>query len=55
MVKIKFLKLKDFLEELPRSQKVAKKLMEIAKEAIKKQFNKKRENVWLEANNIHLN
>jgi len=45
------------------SWKVVKKLMEMAKEAMKKQFDKKRQNpqdlkkednVWLKAKNIHL-
>ena len=44
-IKRKLPKLKDFLEELQKSQKAVKKLMEIAKEAIKKQFDKKRQNV----------
>ena len=56
-------KLETFLEELKRSWKVAKILMEMAKEAIKKQFDKKRQNpqelkqednVQLEAKNIQL-
>jgi len=37
-------KLKTFLEELWRSWKIAKTLIEKAKEAMKKQFNKKRQN-----------
>jgi len=37
-------KLETFLEELKRSWKVAKILIEMAKEAIKKQFDKKRQN-----------
>ena len=54
-------KLEDFLIRL---QKSWEKLMKIAKEAIKRQFDKKRrnlqglkaeDNMWLEANNIHLN
>jgi len=57
-------KLKDFLKELQESWKITKKLMEMAKEAIKKQFSKKRknsqelkekDNMWLEAKNIYLN
>jgi len=57
-------KLEDFLEGLQRSWEVVKKSIEIAKEAMKKQFDKKRgnsqglkegDNVWLEAKNIHLN
>ena len=37
-------KLKDFLERLQESWEAAKKSIEIAKEAIKKQFDKKRRN-----------
>ena len=44
MVKTELPKLEDFLEGLQRSWKVAKKSIEVAKEAIKKQFNKKRQN-----------
>jgi len=36
MVKIELSKLEDFLEELQKSWKMAKKSMEMAKEAIKK-------------------
>jgi len=63
-VKIELPKLESFLQELQRSWKAAKKLIEIAKEVIKIQFDKKRrslqglktgKNVWLEAKNIHLN
>ena len=63
-VKTELPKLEDFLEGLQKSWKVAKKLMEIAKEAMKEQFDKKRQNpqrlkkennVWLEAKKIHLN
>ena len=42
MVKTELPKLEDFLEELQKSWKVVKKSMEIAKEAMKKQFDKKR-------------
>ena len=61
---MKLSKLKDFLKELQESWKITKKLMEITKEAIKKQFSKKRQNsqelkeknnMWLEAKNIYLN
>ena len=57
-------KLGDFLKGLQRSWKVSKKWMEMTKEVIKMQFNKKRQksqglkkgnNVWLEAKNIHWN
>ena len=63
-MKMKLSKLKDFLKELQESWKITKKLMEITKEAIKKQFSKKRQNsqelkeknnMWLEAKNIYLN
>jgi len=37
-------KLEYFLKELQESWKIAKKLIEMAKKAIKKQFNKKRQN-----------
>ena len=57
-------KLEDFSEGLQRSWKVAKKSMKIVKEAMKKQFNKKKwnlqrlkkeDNMWLEAKNIYSN
>ena len=58
-------KLEDFLKELQKSWNMAKQSMEIAKEAIKRQFDKKRwniqrlkigdNNMWLEAKNIQLN
>ena len=41
-VKIELPKLEDFLKEPQKSQKAVKQLMEIAKEAIKRQFDKKR-------------
>jgi len=41
-VKIEVQKLEDFLKELQKSWKVAKKSMEIAKEVMKRQFDKKR-------------
>ena len=59
-----FPKLEEFLIGLQKSQKEAIKLVEIAKEAMKRQFNKKKQNtqglkaednVWLEAKNIYLN
>ena len=43
-VKIELLKLEDFLEGLQKSQKTVKKLIEIAKKAMKKQFDKRRQN-----------
>ena len=42
IVKIELLKLESFFEGLQKSWKAAKKLMEMAKEAMKKQFNKKK-------------
>ena len=63
-VQTEFPKLEEFLIRLQRSWEEATKLMETAKEAIKRQFNKKRQNpqelkeednVWLEAKNIYLN
>ena len=64
IVKMKLPKLEDFLKRLQRSWEVTKKLIEIAKEIMKKQFNKKKrnlqdlkvgDNMQLEAKNIHLN
>jgi len=64
MVMMELSKLEDFLEELQRSWEEVKKSMEIAKEVMKKQFDRKRhnpqelkvgDNVWLEAKNIQLN
>jgi len=43
-IETKLPKLKTFLEELWRSWKIAKTLIEKANEAMKKQFNKKRQN-----------
>ena len=63
-VKTELPKLEDFLNRLQTSWKKVVESMEIAKEAIKRQFNKKkrypqelkaRYNVWLEAKNIHSN
>ena len=57
-------KLEEFLTGLQRSLEKATKLMEMAKEGMKSQFNKKRQNlqglkeednVWLEVKNIHSN
>ena len=57
------LKLDEFLGEVQRSWNKAKISMNMAKEAMKKQFNKKRrnsqglkvgDNMWLEAKNIQL-
>ena len=42
MVKMKLLELEDFLKRLQESWKIAKKLIDMAKKAMKKQFNKKR-------------
>ena len=59
-----FPKLEEFLTRLQRSWKKATKLIEMAKEAMKRQFDKKRQNlqglkerdnIWLEAKNIYLN
>ena len=58
------LKLEEFLIGLQRDWEKATKSMEIAKEVMERQFDKKRQNpqglktgdnVWLEARNIHLN
>ena len=63
-MQMKFLKLEEFLIGLQRSWEEATKSIEIAKEAMKRQFNKKKQNpqglktgdnVWLEAKNIYLN
>ena len=59
---MKLPKLEDFLEGLQRSWDKARISMNIAKEAMKKQFNKKirnpqglkiGDNMWLEAKNIY--
>ena len=64
IVQIEFSKLEEFLIGLQRSWTKAKKLIEIAEKAMKKQFDNKRrnlqglkagDNIWLEAKNIHLN
>ena len=44
MVQMEFPKLEEFLTELQKSWKKAMKSIEIAQEAMKKQFNKKRRN-----------
>ena len=63
-MQMKFLKIEEFLIGLQRSWEEAMKSMEIAKEAIKRQFDKKKQslqglktgdNIWLEAKNIYLN
>jgi len=57
-------KLNDFLKGLQKSWEKAKISMDIVKEVMKKQFNKKKrnlqglkegENMWLEAKNTHSN
>ena len=59
-----FPRLEEFLIRLQRSWEEAMKSMKIAKEAIKRQFDRKRrnlkrlkagDNVWLKAKNIHSN
>jgi len=59
---MKLPKLEDFLEELQRSWDKSRISMNIAKEAMKKQFNKKirnlqglkiGDNMWLKAKNIY--
>ena len=61
-IKTKLPKINDFLEGLQKSWNKAKILMDMAKEAMKKQFDKRRrnpqglkigDNMWLEAKNIH--
>jgi len=62
-VQIEFPKLEEFLISLQKSWKEATKAMDMAKEMMKRQFDKKRQNpqelkegdnIWLEAKNIHL-
>ena len=62
-IKTELPKLNNFLERLQRSWNKARMLIDIAKKAMKKQYDKKRrnsqglkigDNVWLEAKNIHL-
>ena len=64
MVQTEFPKLEEFLIGLQRSWEEAMKSMEIAKKTIKRQFDKKRQNlqglktgdnVWPEAKNIYSN
>ena len=61
---MEFPKLEEFLISLQRSWKEVTKAIDMAKETMKKQYDKKRwnlqelkegDNVWLEAKNIHLN
>jgi len=63
-VKIKLPKLEDFLEGLQKSWNAVRRLIKMAKKAIKKKFDRKRQNLqelkagdnmWLEAKNIQLN
>ena len=63
-VQMEFPKLEEFLIGLQKSWEKITKAMDMAKETIKKQFDKKRwnpqglkkgDNIWLEAKNIHLN
>ena len=63
-VQTEFPKLEEFLIGLQKSWEEATKTMEMAKKMMKRQFDKKRqnlqglkegENIWLEAKNIHLN
>ena len=61
---MEFPKLKEFLIGLQRSWEETTKVMNMAKETMKRQFDKKMQNlqglkegdnIWLEAKNIHLN
>ena len=63
IIRIKLPKLSNFLEELQRSWEKARKSINMVKETIKKQFDKKRrnsqglkvgDNMWLKAKNTHL-
>ena len=63
IIRMKLPKLSDFLKGLQRSWNKAKRSIDMTKEAIKKQYNKRRRNpqglkvgnnMWLEAKNIHL-
>ena len=63
-VQMEFPKLEEFLIGLQKIWEETTKAMDMAKEIIKKQFDKKRwnpqglkkgDNIWLEAKNIHLN
>ena len=64
MINTELPKLNEFLKGLQKNWEQAKISMEIAKEVLKKQFDKKRrnpqglkvrENMWLKAKNIHSN
>ena len=64
MINTELPKLNEFLKGLQKNWEQAKISMEIAKEVMKKQFDKKRrnpqglkvrENMWLKAKNIHSN
>jgi len=61
---MEFPKLEEFLISLQRSWEEVIKVMDMAKETMKRQYDKKRwnlqelnkgDNIWLEAKNIHLN
>jgi len=63
-VQTEFPKLEEFLISLQKSWKEATKAMNMAKETMKRQFDKKRQNlqglkeeddIWLKAKNIHSN
>ena len=63
-MQIEFPKLEEFLISLQKSWEEATKVMDMAKEMMKRQFDKKKrnsqglkeeDNIWLEAKNIHLN
>jgi len=63
-VQTEFPKLEEFLIDLQKSWEEVTKAMDIAKETMMKQFDKKRwnpqrlkkgDNIWLEAKNIHSN
>ena len=63
-VQMEFPKLEKFLISLQKSWEEATKAMDMAKEMMKRQFDKKKQNsqglkegddIWLEAKNIHLN
>ena len=63
-MQMEFPKLEEFLISLQRSWEEVIKVMDMAKETMKRQYDKKRwnlqelnkgDNIWLEAKNIHLN
>ena len=63
-MQMEFPKLEEFLIGLQKSWEEATKAMDMAKETMKRQFDKKRQNlqelkegddIWLEAKNIHSN